>query len=76
MKKIALLALTVALSSNQVKSSWLMTGKHIVVANLKEVLVVAMFKSEISTHLAEDQMASYLGSKGVVSYNYLNARFS
>ncbi len=37
--------------------------------------MVAMFKNEISTHLAEDQMASYLGGKGVVSYNYLNAHF-
>ena len=79
MKKIVPLVLIVAfsscVSSTQITSSWHMPGKHIVIADLNKVLVVAMFKNEISTHLAEDQMASYLGDKGVVSYKYLNSRF-
>ena len=72
---VLLVALNSCISSTEVTSSWHMPGKHIVIADLNKVLVLAMFKSEINTHLTEDQMASYLKGKGVVSYKYLNARF-
>jgi hypothetical protein len=35
-----------------------------------------MFKSTVNSRLAEDKMASYLGSNGVVSYNYLDSNFN
>ena len=63
-------------NSTQITSSWREPSKHISIANLNKVLVVAMFKSKISSRLAEDQMANYLGGKGVVSYNYLDSNFN
>ena len=72
---LLLLAFNSCVSSTEITSSWQMPGKHIVIADLNKVLVVAMFKSEVNTRLTEDQMVSYLGGKGVESYKYLNARF-
>ncbi len=46
-----------------------------VVDKLYKVLVVALFKDEISRHKAEDQMAGCLNGKGIVSYNYLKDNF-
>ena len=63
-------------SSTEITSSWHEPSKHISIAKLEKVLVVALFKSKISSHLAEDQMVSYLGEKGVVSYNYLDSNFN
>ncbi len=62
--------------STVITNSWREPGKHISIAKLNKVLVVALFKSKISSRLAEDQMATYLGDKGVVSYQYLDSNFN
>ena len=63
-------------SSTVITSSWRENGKQVSIAKLNKVLVVALFKNKISSRLAEDQMAGYLGSKGVVSYRYLDSNFN
>ncbi len=64
------------INSTEITSSWREPSKHISITSLNKVLVVAMFKSKISSRLAEDQMVTYLGGKGVVSYNYLDSNFN
>jgi hypothetical protein len=82
MKKIILPALIIitalitSCSSTRITSSWREPDKTVVVEKLNKVLVVALFKDETSRHRAEDQMAGYLGGKGIVSYNYLDADFN
>lgn len=63
-------------SSTKISSSWAKPETEIVISNLNKVLVVAMFKTTTANRIAEDQMASYLNGKGVVSYNYLNDSFN
>jgi hypothetical protein len=63
-------------SSTRITSSWREPDKTVVIEKLNKVLVVALFKDETSRHKAEDQMAGYLGGKGIVSYNYLDANFN
>lgn len=59
----------------KITSSWREPDKQVVVYKLNKVLVVALFKDETSRHKAEDQMASYLNGKGIVSCNYLKESF-
>ena len=73
---IIITALVASCSSTKITSSWREPDKAVVVEKLNKVLVVALFKDEISRHKAEDQMASYLKGKGIVSYNYLDASFN
>lgn len=81
MKKLILIILlplgimAVSCNSTRITSSWSEPNKEIVIDKLNKVLVVALFKDETSRHKAEDQMAAHLGSKAVVSYNYLNNTF-
>lgn len=63
-------------NNTRIMSSWREPDKQITISNLKKVLVVAMFRTVSENRLAEDQMASYLKGKGVVSYNYFNERFN
>ena len=65
-----------ACTSTHITSSWKEPNKQLVISDLNKVLVVALFKDETSRHKAEDEMVSYLGGKGVVSYDYLNAEFN
>lgn len=58
-------------SSTKIASSWKEPGKQVDLSKLNKVLVVAMLKNEVNSQNAEDQMASYLQGKGVVSYHYL-----
>lgn len=62
--------------STKITSSWKEPDKAVITEKLNKVLVVALFKSETSRHIAEDKMAAYLGNKGVVSYDYLDAGIS
>lgn len=62
--------------STKIISSWKEPDKAVITGKLNKVLVVALFKSETSRHIAEDKMAAYLKNKGVVSYNYLDAAIS
>ena len=81
MKKTILPAVLIAVviaascTSTKITSSWREPDKAVVVSTLNKVLVVALFKDETSRHKAEDQMASYLNGKGIVSYNYLDNNF-
>jgi hypothetical protein len=81
MKKMILPVLLLAViviascTSTKITSSWREPDKAVVVSALNKVLVVALFKDEASRHKAEDQMAGYLGGKGIVSYNYLKESF-
>lgn len=63
-------------TSTQITSSWRDPNKTVVIDKLHKVLVVALFKSETNRRKAEDQMVSYLGGKGIVSYNYLDDNIS
>ena len=65
-----------ACTSTHITSSWREPNKQLAISDLNKVLVVALFKDETSRHKAEDEMVSYLGGKGVVSYDYLNAEFN
>lgn len=65
-----------ACTSTHIISSWKEPNKQLVINDLNKILVVALFKSETSRHKAEDEMVSYLGGKGVVSYDYLNDNFN
>lgn len=65
-----------ACSTTRITSSWSEPDKQITIDQLKKVLVVALFKNETSRHKAEDEMAGYLKSSGVVSYDYLNESFN
>jgi len=71
-----LLGLLTACSSTRITSSWREPNKDVIINNLNKVLVVAIFKNETTRHEAENQMASYLKGKGVVSYDYLNETFN
>ncbi len=74
-----LILMTVSLiscNSTHITSSWREPNKELKISNLKKVLVVALFKNETSNHNAEDEMIGYLNGKGIVSYNYLNAKFN
>jgi hypothetical protein len=62
-------------TSTNITSSWREPDKQITLSQLNKVLVVALFRDETSRHKAEDQMAGYLGGKGIVSYNYLKESF-
>ena len=73
---MGIVLLNSCINSTQITKSWHEPSKHINIDKLNKVLVVAMFKNKISSRLAEDQMASYLGNKGVVSYNYLDSDFN
>lgn len=81
MKKTILPAVLIAVviasscTSTKITSSWREPDKAVAVSTLNKVLVVALFKDETSRHKAEDQMASYLNGKGIVSYNYLDNNF-
>ncbi len=68
--------ISLSCSSTKITSSWKEPDKKVVIKKLNKVLVVALFKDETSRHKAEDQMASYLDGKGIVSYNYLDANFN
>lgn len=63
-------------TSSQIASSWRDPEKTVTISKLNKVLVVALLKDETSRHIAEDQMASYLNGKGVVSYQYLEPNFN
>ena len=63
-------------TSTRITSSWREPDKKVVINQLNKLLVVAMFNNETNRHKAEDQMAGYLGGKGVVSYNYLEEHFN
>ncbi|MBC7935583.1 MAG: hypothetical protein H7Y86_09565 [Rhizobacter sp.] len=77
MKRSALLCILasttiiVSCTSTKITSSWREPDKAVAISTLTKVLVVALFKNETSRHKAEDQMATYLNGKGIVSYNYL-----
>ena len=73
---IAVIILQSCINSTVITSTWRAPSKHIAVAKLNKVLVVAMFKNRISSRLAEDQMATYLAGKGTVSYKYLDSNFN
>ncbi len=73
---IILIIICSSCSSTRIASSWREPDKTVVIEKLNKVLVVALFKDETSRHRAEDQMASYLSGKGIVSYNYLSASFN
>lgn len=60
----------------KITRSWRISDKHITISSLNKVLVVAMFKTLAENRIAEDQMASYLKGKAIVSYNYLNENFN
>jgi hypothetical protein len=62
-------------SSTKITSSWREPDKTVMLNNLSKILVVALFKNETESRKAEDQMASYLNGKGVVSYNYFKSKF-
>jgi len=64
------------INSTAITSSWREPSRKINIANANKILVVAMFKNKISSRLAEDQMAADLGSKGIVSYKYLDSNFN
>ncbi len=64
-----------ACSSTQIISSWKEPNKKVEVEKLNKVLVLALFKDESTRHKTEDHMVGFLGGKGVVSYNYLDANF-
>ena len=80
MKKLLLLSVLLSLlcscASTKIVSTWCEPDKEITIANLKKVLVVAMFRDETSNRKAEDQMVGYLKGKGIVSYNYLDENFN
>jgi len=63
-------------TSTRITSSWREPGKEVVVNQLNKVLIVALFKTAVNSHKAEDQMAAYLNGKGVVSYDYLDNNFN
>lgn len=63
-------------SSTKVTSSWKEPSKQLFINDLNKVLVVALFKTETSRRKAEDEMVTYLGGKGIVSYNYLDDKFN
>jgi hypothetical protein len=64
------------INSTEITSSWRNPKRNINIVKANKVLVLAMFKNKISGRLAEDQMASYLGGKGIVSYKYLDSNFN
>jgi hypothetical protein len=78
MKKsfLPLILLMISCSSTKIVSSWCEPNKEIKISNLNKVLVVALFKSQTSSHKAEDQMLSYLNGKGIQSYNYFKSNFN
>jgi hypothetical protein len=80
MKKIIIVLLALgtlfSCSSTQVISSWKEPNKQLFISDLNKVSVVAVFKTETSRRKAEDEMATYLGGKGIVSYNYLDDNFN
>ncbi|MFM9909090.1 MAG: hypothetical protein ACKVOW_07070 [Chitinophagaceae bacterium] len=63
-------------TSTRLTSTWRESNKEVAIDKLNKVLVVALFKDETSRRRAEDEMASYLNGKGVVSYNYLDKNLS
>ena len=63
-------------TSTKITSTWRNQDNNIAIEKLNKVLVVALFKEEISNRKAEDQMVSYLQGKGIPSYDYLNANFN
>ena len=73
---IMIICIICSCSSTRITSSWREPDKTVVVGKLNKVLIVALFKDEVSRHRAEDQMAKYLSGKGIVSYNYLDAHFN
>lgn len=58
-------------SSTRISSSWRDPDTSVSLEKLNKVLVVAFLKDESSRRIAEDQMASMLKEKAVVSYSYL-----
>lgn len=62
--------------STKIVSSWREVNREFLIEDLNKILVVAMFKTVVANRVAEDQMASYLDGKGVVSYQYLNKSFN
>lgn len=66
----------VSCTNTQIVSSWREPSKDLKINNLSKVLVVALFKSKTTSHLAEDEMVRYLNGKGIASYNYLNLNFN
>jgi hypothetical protein len=80
MKKYIISAIFISIisacSTTHITSSWREPEKQISIDQLNKVLVVALFKSETSRHKAEDEMASYLKDKGIVSYDYLDDKFN
>ena len=75
---VCLLTLLIAASctSTKIASSWKEPNKQVSVERLNKVLIVALFKDETNRRKAEDEMATYLQGKGVVSYNYLDDTMS
>lgn len=77
MKKTLILAALAACfiiascSSTRISSSWRDPDTTVSLEKLNKVLVVAFLKDESSRRIAEDQMASLLKEKAVVSYSYL-----
>jgi hypothetical protein len=72
---LLLVMLMTACTSTKITSSWSEPDKTLVINDLNKVLVVALFKNETNSRKAEDQLASYLRGKGVVSYNYFKNKF-
>jgi len=66
---------SISCSSTKLTNSWKEPDKTIQIKNLNKVMVVALFKDETNSRKAEDQMASYLKDKAVVSYNYFKNKF-
>lgn len=62
--------------STKIVSSWREVNREFIIDDLNKILVVAMFKTTVANRVAEDQMASYLDGKGVVSYQYLDKNFN
>ena len=69
------LMLIVSCASTKITSSWREPDKKISMGDLNKVLVVALLRKDKDSRVAEDQMASYLHGKGVVSYGYLGNNF-
>jgi hypothetical protein len=80
MKNIILFSCIILLitscKATKIVDSWRMPNKEITVSKLKKILVVALLKDETSRRKAEDEMATYLHGKGVVSYDYLDNLFN